>query len=276
LIGAISAGWWTMNGTLVKQVMKADPTQDWVQVFPPLGRKGVANSGRVYAAAPMARGLVVTTWAQAPEAIIALADWENKKLENFLSTRYGIPGKHWKFADNGAIVDLRSPAPKQEYSGVRYVTNTPARDIEVINLPAAKGQEPYDPAINPSIYKNLWTRKVGKVPEKDEYPTIAGIDLWSPYQYPKSLKSGRNDVSQDSMALEAWTSIVNGSTPATQGVKEFWNKWRAAGGDVRIGEITDQFNAWIKDHPEWADPRATFAPDAWRTKRDYPARPKKP
>jgi hypothetical protein len=59
------------------------------------------------------------------------------------------------------------------------------------------------------------------------------------------------------------------------GTKQFWDKWMGGGGEVQIKEITDQFNKWIAAHPEWKDPKATFAPETWNTKWTYHPRPKK-
>jgi hypothetical protein len=151
IVGALSGGWGLLNGIIRTQIMKADPSQDWVQIYPPLARKGVPNSGRIRAGGPMERGLVVTTWAPAPEAIVALADWENKSYENWLTSRLGIQGKRWKFTENGGVQDLRKTGQQAEYSGMRSTTWTVEWQLKRNLAPPAAGQEPIDPNITPQV-----------------------------------------------------------------------------------------------------------------------------
>ena len=271
IIGCISAGWWTLNTVIKDQVLKADPKQDWVQIFPPVGRKGVPNTGRLLAGAPMERGIVVASWAQAPEAIVALADWDNKSFENYMTSRSGIQGKHWKLGEGGTFVNLMTPGPKPEYSGVRGTTWTSKWQIQRALMPAAAGQEPLDPKITPRIYRNAHTRADPAKPEKGEYPMIGLVDHYLPYQFNKTATL-EGDLS--TIANEQFTKIVNAGAPPAATIKDFWSQWRAAGGDARIQEISDQYTKWIGQHPEWKDPKATLAPDAWDTAASYPERKK--
>jgi putative aldouronate transport system substrate-binding protein len=275
MVGALSGGWGLLNGTgvLKTQVMKADPTQDWVQVYPPLARKGVPNTGRIRAGGPMERGLVVTTWAPAPEAIVALADWENKSYENYLTARLGIQGKHWKFTENGGVQDLRKTGQAAEYSGMRSTTWTVEWQLKRSLAPPAAGQEPIDPNITPQVYKNIHTRADATKSGPGEYPVLGGVDRYLPYLFTQSQKF-QGDM--DTIANEHFTKIVNGQLSVADGRKQFMDKWMAGGGEVQIKEITDQFNKWIAAHPEWKDPKATFAPENWNTTWTYHARPKKP
>ena len=271
IIGCISAGWWTLNQIIKDQVLKADPKQDWVQIFPPVSRKGVPNTGRIRAGAPMERGIVVASWAQAPEAIVALADWDNKSFDNYMTSRSGIQGKHWKYGDGGAFVNLMTPGPKPEYSGVRGTTWTSKWQRQRALLPAAAGQEPLDPKITPRIYHNAHTRVDPAKPETGEYPLIGFVDHYLPYQFNKTATL-EGDLS--TIASEHFTKIVNNGAPVAATIKEFWSNWKAAGGDTRLQEISDQYSKWISQHPEWKDPKATLAPEAWDTTASYPERKK--
>jgi hypothetical protein len=272
IVGALSGGWGLLNGIIRTQVIKADPTQDWVQIYPPLARKGVPNTGRIRAGGPMERGLVVTTWAPAPEAIVALADWENKSYENWLTSRLGIQGKHWKFTDNGGVQDLRKTGQQAEYSGMRSTTWTVDWQLKRNLAPPAAGQEPIDPNITPQVYKNIHTRKDATKAEPGEYPVLGGVDRYLPYLFNQSQKF-QGDM--DTIANEHFTKIVNGQLGVKDGAKQFMDKWMAGGGEVQIKEIGDQFNKWIAAHPEWKDPKATFAPETWNAKWTYHPRPKK-
>lgn len=270
-VGAISGGWWDLNGMIQQQVIKADPKQDWVQIFPPVARKGVPNTGRIRTGQPLDRGIIVMSWAQAPEAVVALADWEMKSFDNYMVGRFGIEGKHWKYGSNGSIIDLRSPAPKQEYSGMRATDTAVKWNIKVGLLPPPPGNEPIDPEIIKRVYKSLYTRKVANVPEQGEYPAMGHVDRYLGYRHPKSATK-KGDM--DSIAQEYFTKIVKGQMSIAAGVKEFTSRWLAAGGDIYQQEITDQYNEWIKSHPEWKDPKATLAPEYWNTKASYPERKK--
>ena len=73
------------------------------------------------------------TGAPRPEAIVALADWQKARFDNGIACRYGIAGKHWEWGgepSNSCIMDLRSPAPNQEYPGMRMTTWTPRRALK--------------------------------------------------------------------------------------------------------------------------------------------------
>ena len=270
-VGAISGQWGDLNGLIKKQVIQVDPKQDWVQIFPPVARKGVPNTGRTSTGQPLDRGIIVMSWDQAPEAIVALADWEMKSFDNYMVGRYGIEGKHWKYGPNGSIVDLRSPLPKQEYSGMRATDVAVKWNMKVGLLPAAPGNEPLDPEIIKRVYNSLYTRKVANVPEQGEYPALGDVDRYLGYRH---TKSATKKADMDSIAQEYFTKIVKGELSTSAGAKEFNTRWLAAGGEIYQQEITDQYTEWIKSHPEWKDPKATFAPEFWNTKSSYPERKK--
>jgi putative aldouronate transport system substrate-binding protein len=262
IIGCLSGGWWLTNGTLQMQVQAADPSQDWVQIFPPVGLKDVPNTGRIQAGGALERGLVVASWAECPEAIVALADWENKSFDNYLISRRGIEGKHWQWGEGGWIEELRSPAPNQEYSGMRATTWTQEWLIKAATLPPQPGMEPKDPVINERVYKTLHTRKVAHVPEDGEYPTITQIDHWLPYMF---NETAQYEADLEALRDEYFAKIVKGELEVAPGLQEFWDRWHAAGGEARLGEVTEQFNAWIANNAEWKEPSAAFSPDHWRT-----------
>ena len=139
--------------------------------------------------------------------------------------------------------------------------------------PPAAGQEPIDPNITPQIYKNIHTRKDATKAEPGEYPVLGGVDRYLPYLFTQSQKF-QGDM--DTIANEYFTKIVNGAAAASRTApsSSATSGW-PAGGEVQIKEISDQFNKWIAAHPEWKDPKATFAPETWNTKWTYHPRPKK-
>lgn len=266
IIGCLSGGWWLTNDTLHAQVEAADPSQDWVQIFPPVGIKDKPNTGRVQAGGALERGLVVASWTECPEAIVALADWENKSFDNYLTARRGIEGRHWEWGENGSIKELRSPAPNREYSGMRATTWTTEWSNKAALLPPEPGREPKDPVINTRVRKTIHTRKQAHVPEAGEYPTITQIDHWLPYMFNESaVMEGDMQAVRD----EYFTKIVKGELEVVAGLQEFWDRWHAAGGETRLNEVTAQYNAWIENNPEWKDPQATMSPDHWNVDPDF-------
>ncbi|RIK33589.1 MAG: hypothetical protein DCC55_34655 [Chloroflexi bacterium] len=269
IIGCLSGGWWLTNDTLQRQVEGADPTQDWVQIFPPLGLKDKPETGRIQAGGALERGLVVTSWAECPEAIVALADWENKSFDNYLIARYGIPDKHWKWGEGGWIEDLRTAPPNREYSGMRATTWTTEWSNKAALLPPRPGMEPKQPEINLLVRKTLHTRQQAHVPEEGEYPAITQVDHWLPYMFNESaILEGDMQTTRN----EYFTKIVKGELEVVAGLQEFWDKWMAAGGEVRLREVTEQFNPWIEANPEWKDPKASLSPESWNTERVLPPR----
>jgi hypothetical protein len=272
-VGVLFGGWWLLNGTIQQQVEAADPTQDWVQIYPPLGLEGkLPETGRVVAGGAMERGLSVFTWASCPEAIICLLDWEMKDFDNYITDREGVPGKHWKWGEGGWIEDLKSPPPNQEYSAMRYANWTPELAKQTALLPPEPGKEPKNPVITERCYKTCHTRKVAYVPEQDEYPTIFTPDHWLPYKYPKTVK-----YSADLTALnnEYRTKIVKGEIDIEAGIKEYQDKWWASGGEETMQEKIEQWEPWIEANPEWKDPKASLAPDMWRKDRVFAPRKEK-
>lgn len=269
MVGCIQDGHWLINGTLANQVMKDDPTQDWVQIFPPLGLKDRPNTGRVSGASygPIERGVVVASWAACPEAIVALADWENSSFENYVTARHGIEGKHWKYGDNGSIVDLRSAAPNWEYSGMRATGWALKWSNQYAFLPPQPGNEPLDPEVTPRVRKCYNTRAVADVPEQGEYPAMPQVDRWCAYSFPKSAKF-MGDM--DTIFSEYLGRIINGELEVGSGTKEFWDRWYAAGGQTQMEEQTEQWSAFSAAHPEWKETKATFAPEFWNTTPKYP------
>ena len=274
MIGCISGGWWVLNNEIRQKVKPADPKQDWVQIFPPLGLKGKPETGRVRAGGPMERAFVVTSWAPAPEAIVALADWENKSFDNFLTSRLGIKGKHWDLNPDGTLNDKRKPAPNSEYSGMRSTTWTIANDMKRQMMPKAKGQEDIFPLITKRIYSSYNTRKVANVPERQEmgeYPTLGRVDRYCPYFFPKSQKLVAD---MTTAANESFAKIINGEVKVSDGTKAFWERYKKSGWDVQAEEIRDQYNKWIASRPEWKEAKATLDPSVWNTKPEFQERPK--
>ena len=105
MVGCISAGSWVTNGDLFNIEKEIDPSQDWVQIFPPVGLKDVPNTGRVAAYNLVGRSAICTNWAPCPEAFVAFTDWANASWQNYLTVNRGIEGKHWKWGKGGWIED---------------------------------------------------------------------------------------------------------------------------------------------------------------------------
>jgi hypothetical protein len=271
IVGCLIGGWWLTNGALQQQTEVTDPSQDWVQIFPPLGRDGMPNTGRVVLNYGIERCAVATGWAQCPEALVALCDWTIKSLDNYLTGTRGIKGKHWEWEGeegNSAIVDLRSPAPNREYSGMPF-SRIWSKDVQTTVNMLPPAVEPKDPAITPRVYKTANTRTQANVPEPGEYPTVARIDSWCPYMFDESIAYYAD---METLTLEYFTRIIQGELEVEAGVKEYWDAWMASGGEIRIGEIKEQYDVWIAEHPEWTEPKAFFAPEFWNTERSFPPR----
>lgn len=134
-------------------------------------------------------------------------------------------------------------------------------------LPPVPGLEPKDPLITQRVLKTLHTRKQAHVPEEGEYPTITQIDHWLPYMF---NESAQYEADLESLRDEYFAKIVKGELEVVAGLQEFWDRWHAAGGEARLAEVTEQYNAWIAANPEWEDPNASFSPDHWLTERQLP------
>ncbi len=263
-VGVLAGNWRLLNGFLHDEVEANDDEQDWVQVFPPVGRAGAPETACTLADSALERGIVILSWAECPEALVALADWENTTLENFITCRYGLQGKHWQWGEGGWIEDLRSPGADREYSGRRRVTWTARNRRALAELPPQPGNEPKNPAITPSMYTSLHTREQAHIPQDGEYPTTTQIDHWCPYPL---LDSGKDQDEMLQLRDEAFISIVSGDVEPVDGIETFWNDWYAVGGEVRQREVSDTYAAWIARHPEWQDPKAIKDPSSWRTER---------
>jgi len=113
VVGAITGGWWLLDGIL-RDAEQADPQQNWVFIYPPLGLAGQPAKGRIITGGAVERTLVFTSWASCPEALIALADWQNKAFENWMLCSHGIEGRHWQYGEGGWFESLLSEPPVQE------------------------------------------------------------------------------------------------------------------------------------------------------------------
>jgi hypothetical protein len=269
-VGALLSGWWNLNSQLERIQTEVDKSQDWVQIYPPVGLKGKPNTNRILTEIPLERATVVTSWANAPEAIVAFADWQNKSWENYLLCNYGIEGKHWKFAENGAFVDLRKPAPNSEYSGMRRFTWAPQWNNKFNTLPAPPETPFLDPRIQELIYgPHIYNRPDTKVPRANEYATLSRIFHFVAWNWKNS-----SQFEPDLLALRGeWvTKIIKNEAKVTEGLKGFWDQWMAAGGDVRVQEIKEQYDAYAKAFPEMTDPKIFFSPENWNTEIKYPAK----
>jgi hypothetical protein len=267
-VGALLSGWWNLNTQLQRIQQKEDTTQDWVQIYPPLSLKDVPNSGRILTEIPLERACVVTSWANSPEAIVAFADWQNKSWENYMLSNYGIEGKHYKWADNGAYVDLRSPAPNQEYSGMRRIVWAPEWNNKFQQLPAPADAPFLDPKIQSLIYgPHIYNRPDTSVPQANEYPTLTRIYHFVAWNWTES-----SQFEPDFKAIrDEWaTKIIKNETGVTEGVKSFWDQWMAAGGDKRLKEISEQYSAYATANPAMTDNKVFFSPENWNTTRQYP------
>lgn len=269
-VGALLGGWWTINGMLQNIQTEVDPSQDWVQIYPPLGLKDMPNSGRILTEIPLERAVVVTSWAQAPEAIVAFADWQNKSWENYMLSNYGIEGKHWQWAANGAYQDLRSAAPNQEYSGMRRIVWAPEWNNKFQMLPAPEGTVFLDPGLSARIYgPHIYNRTDTTKPQPNEFPTLSRIYHFVAWDWKESAQ-----YEPDLLALRSeWaTKIIKNESDVTGGLKSFWSQWMAAGGEKRIKEISDQYNLYAKANPAMTANSVFFSPESWNTKHTYPVK----
>lgn len=271
-VGALFSGWWNLNSQMKGIQSGVDPSQDWVQIYPPVGLKDVPNSGRILTEIPLERATVVTSWANAPEAIVALADWQNKSWENYMLANYGIEGKHWKWAENGAYVDLRSAAPNQEYSGMRRTTWAPQWNNRFQTLPAPEADPYLDPRIPELIYgPHIYNRTDTSQPQANEYPTLSRIFHFVAWDWKESAQFEPN---LRALRDEWATKIIKNEASVTDGVKSFWDSWNASGGETRLREITEQYDAYAKANPVMTEDKVFFSPESWNTTVKYPERKK--
>jgi hypothetical protein len=272
IVGCVLGGWWYINGHLRLVEHEIDKTQDWVQIYPPVSLKDKPTTGRILCEIPVERAAVVTSWANCPEAIVAFGDYQNKSWENYMLCTRGIEGKHWKWADNGAYVDLRSNPPNQEYSGMRRIVWAPEWQNKFNTLPAEPGNEPLDPMTLKRVYgPHIYNRPKTNVPQKGEYPTLVRIYHFVPWHF---VKSAQYEPDLLSLRNEYATKMIKGETEITAGLKEFWDRWMQSGGETRLQEISDQYAAYAKQYPEMTDPKVFFSPENWNTEIQYPERPK--
>lgn len=261
------------QGRLDQIEREVDPKQDWVQIYPPVCLKGHPETGRILAEVPGEHCVSIFSWAKCPEAVVAWADWYCSSLENYMLCHYGIEGKHWKYGDNGCLIDLRTPPPNMEYSGSRYVGPMPRKWQNQIDLlPPQPGKEPKDPMISKRVLgPHFYNRPDTTKPQKGEYPMLVRLYHLVPWRFKES-----GNLDPDFLALrdEAVTKMIKGEQAIGDGIKAFWDAWMAAGGDKRIREISDQYDAYIKKHPEMADPKIFFSPENWNTQIQYPPRKK--
>jgi ABC-type glycerol-3-phosphate transport system substrate-binding protein len=270
-VGCVFCGHWETNGQLLTTEREIDPTQDWVQIFPPVGLKGRPETARVLTEIPLGRAIAITSWANCPEAIISLTDWINSSFENFMLGTYGIEGEHWEFGENGCLVDLRSPAPNEEYSGMCHALQANKWLSHLRLLPADPANEPKDPLINQRIYgPHIYNRPQTTQPQDNEYPTLTRIFHFTPWKFTESSKF---EADFHALRDEYATRIIKGEIGVSTGLQEFWDQWYAAGGDIRQQEITDQYAAYISQFPEMADPKIFLSPEYWNTEIKYPDRP---
>lgn len=270
IVGCVLSGYWYANGPLQTTEREIDPTQDWVQIYPPLGLKGKPETGCILTEIPLERGVAVTSWANCPEAIIALCDWINTSWENYMLTGFGIEGKHWEWGDNGCYVDLRSLPPNEEYSGMPRVVQANKWQNKFRTLPPCPGNEPKDSMIDQRIFgPHIYNRPQITTPQQGEYPSLTRIFHFVPWRFTESAQ-----LEPDFRALrDEWaTKIIKGEVGVTDGVQQFWDLWNAAGGDIRTRELTDQYNAYAQAHPEMQDPKIFLSPENWNTEIKYPER----
>jgi hypothetical protein len=270
-VGALLSGHWNLNGQLQIIQNTIDKTQDWVQIFPPLALKDKPNSGRILTEIPLERACVVTSWANTPEAIVAFADWQNKTWENYMLSYYGIEGKHYKWADNGAYVDLRKPEPNREYSGMRRIVWAPQWQNKFLQLPAPAEAPLLDPRIPKLIYgPHIYNRPDTAVPQPNEYPTLTRIFHFVAWNWKES-----SQFEPDLLAIRSeWaTKIIKNEVGVTEGVKGFWDQWMAAGGETRVKEIGEQYSTYAAANPKMTDNKVFFSPENWNTTREYPEKP---
>ena len=270
MVGCVLGGWWATQ-SLVETVEKTiDPTQDWVQIYPPVALKDMPNSGRILTEIPLERAVVVTSWANCPEAIIAFLDWNNATWENYMLSNFGIEGRHWKWGENGCYIDLRSDPPNQEYSGMCRLVWSPKWQMKFNTLPACPGMEPKDPLIMQRVYgPHIYNRPQITQPQQGEYPTLTRVYHFVRWQFTESAQ-----FEPDLRALrdEYATKIIKGELEVKSGLQQFWDQWMASGGEARVREISDQYSAYIQAHPEMKDPKIFFSPEYWNTEIKYPER----
>jgi len=262
-IGALLGGSWIIWYTLAP-IEAENPEQDWVMVHPPLGLRDVPNSGRLAPDEPVDRVAVVATWARCPEVLAAMYDWEAKSWDNYLIARYGIEGKHWRWHEDGWIESLISDAPNQEYRGMASIVSVPEYQAKLRELPPEPGTERKDIAYMWKELKNLHTRLDVTKPQQGELPCIADISHWCPVMYIEGSKYF-GDLSN--LRTEYFNKITKGELEVVAGVQEYWDRWYATGGDVRVREINEQYAKYVEAFPHMKDPKIYFAPEFWDTER---------
>jgi ABC-type glycerol-3-phosphate transport system substrate-binding protein len=270
MVGCILSGHWLGNGQLLQIEREVDPTQDWVQIYPPPGLKDKPGTGRILGCIPGDRAIAMFSWANCPEALVAFADWSNASFENFMLCRFGIEGKHWKYGDNGCFIDMRTDPPNQEYSGGRATIAARKWSTQFALLPPQPGNEPKDPLVNKRVLgPHFYNRPDTTKPQQGEYPMLVPIEHLVPWRFTESAKFEPDFLS---MRDEHVTRIVKGEISVQDGIKAFWDAWFPAGGEIRLREVRDQYDAYIAAHPEMADPRIFFSPENWNTQIQYPER----
>jgi hypothetical protein len=126
--------------------------------------------------------------------------------------------------------------------------------------------------INQRIYgPHIYNRPQTNQPQANEYPTLTRIYHFVAWNWTESAQ-----YEPDLRALrdEYATKIIKGELPVGDGLKQFWEQWRASGGETRLQEISDQYAAYAKAHPEMTDAKVFFSPENWNTTSQYPERKK--
>ena len=137
-------------------------------------------------------------------------------------------------------------------------------------LPAAPGMEPKDPLVNQRIYgPHFYNRADTTKPQQGEYPTLTRLYHLVAWDF-KELAAFEPDF--QALRNESATRIIKGELGVADGLKSFWEQWRARGGEQRIKEIGEQYDAYIKANPQMSDPKIFFSPENWNTEMSYPER----
>jgi hypothetical protein len=151
---------------------------------------------------------------------------------------------------------------------MRRFTWAPKWSNKFNTLPSPPDAPFIDPRIPELIYgPHIYNRPDTKVPQAKEYPTLTRIFHFVAWNW---KKSSQFEPDLSALRNEWATRIIKNELKVTDGVKGFWDQWMSAGGETRVQEIKEQYDAYVKAFPGMADPKIFFSPENWNTEIRYP------
>jgi putative aldouronate transport system substrate-binding protein len=127
----VEGNWFSRTTLQAPKVMAENPGMKYIIAPRVTGSKGLiqtANNGGT-------GGVLFTKSSKNPEAAMKFINWQYQKIENHLTTRYGIPGKHWRWVDDKKF-NFELTEKEQYYIGelrtsdglpneIKYASNDP-------------------------------------------------------------------------------------------------------------------------------------------------------